>query len=460
MKSIIKIYIKYPLLFFVFLAVFFCSCEDELLNKKTETCVVSFETFGGTEIPSQTVFVGTLIRKTEIPRKTLAFFSGWFQEPELIHGFSYSMLIEKDMKLYAKWRDGVVITYDTNGGSFVENDTVPINDFAIAPPEPFRDNSVFVTWCSDPALENEFEFNKTIVNENITLYAKWIEGVTVNFETNCDIIIPSVGLLPGGYVSEPETVLIASDSTFMGWYTDETYTIEYDFSLPVMVSKTIYAKWLPNKFITVLNGSWYAIHGFKPEYANETEVFVPSDIGGVRIARIEDEAFMNNTNITKLYIDDYFAGGNFAIRHRSFLGCTNLKSIRLSNNINSIGLNAFENCTSLDKVLDLADRNRLTSFWADSFIGCTSIEELHFPKNCTLFASGLFRNCSNLKKVYIESVIVNEATGVRSPINAANQNILENCHPDLQIFVPSDLINAYKTATNWSNYADRFRPLP
>lgn len=460
MKSIIKIYIKYPLLFFVFLAVFFCSCEDELLNKKTETCVVSFETFGGTEIPSQTVFVGTLIRKTEIPRKTLAFFSGWFQEPELIHGFSYSMLIEKDMKLYAKWRDGVVITYDTNGGSFVENDTVPINDFAIAPPEPFRDNSVFVTWCSDPALENEFEFNKTIVNENITLYAKWIEGVTVNFETNCDIIIPSVGLLPGGYVSEPETVLIASDSTFMGWYTDETYTIEYDFSLPVMVSTTIYAKWLPNKFITVLNGSWYAIHGFKPEYANETEVFVPSDIGGVRIARIEDEAFMNNTNITKLYIDDYFVGGNFAIRHRSFLGCTNLKSIRLSNNINSIGLNAFENCTSLNKVLDLADRNRLTSFWADSFIGCTSIEELHFPRNCTSFASGLFKNCTNLKKVYIESVIVNESTGVRSPINAANQNILENCHPDLQIFVPADLVNAYKTATNWSNYADRFRPLP
>jgi len=47
---------------------------------------------------------------------------------------------------------------------------------AIYPPIPTKTGALFSCWCSDEELETEFNFS-TPITGNITLYAKWHEGV-------------------------------------------------------------------------------------------------------------------------------------------------------------------------------------------------------------------------------------------------------------------------------------------
>lgn len=37
--------------------------------------------------------------------------------------------------------------------------------------------------------------------------------------------------------------------------------------------------------------------------------------------------------------------------------------------------------------------------------------------------------------------------------------VFGRCSSNLKIYVPDDSVEAYKGATNWSNYADRIHPL-
>ena len=68
----------------------------------------------------------------------------------------------------------VTITYDSNGGSEVEPQKWMLYDYAIAPDDPVREGYEFVGWFTDKELTKEYDFVKTEVPGDITLYAKWI----------------------------------------------------------------------------------------------------------------------------------------------------------------------------------------------------------------------------------------------------------------------------------------------
>lgn len=68
-----------------------------------------------------------------------------------------------------------VVTFNTNGGSTIDDGLVEIGDKVIRPTDPTKSGYDFVNWYSDPELENEFNFDTTITS-NITLYAKWAVG--------------------------------------------------------------------------------------------------------------------------------------------------------------------------------------------------------------------------------------------------------------------------------------------
>ena len=77
-------------------------------------------------------------------------------------------------------RKDCVITFDSNGGSAVDSQTVDYNAKAVKPADPTMDVYTFIGWYSDEALTSAYDFN-TPVTGNITLYAKW--GIPVNGTT-------------------------------------------------------------------------------------------------------------------------------------------------------------------------------------------------------------------------------------------------------------------------------------
>ena len=77
--------------------------------------------------------------------------------------------------LTAQWMPVTyTITFDTQGGSVVDSQTVAHGEKAVRPADPERNGSTFGGWYTDGDCTdgNEYDF-ATPVTENITLYAKW-----------------------------------------------------------------------------------------------------------------------------------------------------------------------------------------------------------------------------------------------------------------------------------------------
>lgn len=134
------------------------------------------------------------------------------------------------------------------------------------------------------------------------------------------------------------------------------------------------------------------------------------------LLKLGSGVFQNCQSIKTVYIPDTVTsvGGSL------FMGATNLESVRLSNNIREIGYGFFASCPKLTTVtLPTA----LGSMNTNIFSGCSSLKSIIVPKSNTTPAiqSGTF-------------------TGIPE---------------DCKIYVPAEALEKYKSATNWSAYADR-----
>jgi uncharacterized repeat protein (TIGR02543 family) len=86
----------------------------------------------------------------------------------------------------------------------------------------------------------------TVVGSRTALANALADGyVRVKFDTNGGSLVDSQIIVEGSKATEPDDPTLA-DSTFDGWYTDDTTFLEaYDFATTVTADITLYAKWTP-----------------------------------------------------------------------------------------------------------------------------------------------------------------------------------------------------------------------
>ena len=82
-----------------------------------------------------------------------------------------------------------VVTFNSNGGSAVEDEVTFIGELATEPTAPSRAGYNFNGWYSDEALTTEWDFDTDTVDEDTTLYAGW-----VGTECKIEVINSSVTL--------------------------------------------------------------------------------------------------------------------------------------------------------------------------------------------------------------------------------------------------------------------------
>ena len=84
------------------------------------------------------------------------------------------------------------ITFDTNGGTKVDDLLVYEEDEIKEPNEPSKENFIFAGWYKDIELKNKFEFEGEEINSNLLLFAKWELDLKINtlYEDFYDITIP------------------------------------------------------------------------------------------------------------------------------------------------------------------------------------------------------------------------------------------------------------------------------
>lgn len=127
---------------------------------------------------------GTIIDEPEAPKKDGYKFIGWYVNDTK---FDFSKPITQEIKLEAKWEkiesnnnDTVVktytITFDSNGGSKVDSQTVEENKTVTKPSNPTKSGYTFVNWYYDDSV---FDFD-TKITKNITLVAQWKKNESTN----------------------------------------------------------------------------------------------------------------------------------------------------------------------------------------------------------------------------------------------------------------------------------------
>ena len=211
------------------------------------TYTVSFNSNGGTAVPSQTVVEGEMASFPANPTKMGHRFLGWYLGTEI---YDFSNAVEANINLTAAWEEIVIPThtviFDSQGGSAVETqhpETGTAVSEPTAPTYPTSDTEIraatFLGWYLGDV---RYDFTAP-VTANITLTAKWEIAVyyTVTFNAEGDAAYPQVFTLPKG---DQLPVLRPSkdDYRFLGWYDDSGKLWNASADLPTS-HLTLTARW-------------------------------------------------------------------------------------------------------------------------------------------------------------------------------------------------------------------------
>ncbi len=133
------------------------------------------------------------------------------------------------------------VTFDTDGGSAVESQTVESGKTATAPTAPTKTGYTFAGWFVG---ETAYDF-ATPVTANVTVKAAWtVNNYTVTFDTNGGSNVAAQTVAYGTTATAP-VAPTKTGYTFAGWFVGET---AYDFATLVTADVTVKAAWTANNY--------------------------------------------------------------------------------------------------------------------------------------------------------------------------------------------------------------------
>lgn len=214
-----------------------------LYAKWVKTVTVTYHVGSyGTAPASQTVDAGKKFTRPADPVGSRAIFQGWYTDENYTTAYDFGSAVETDLNLYAKWKDGYRVVFQTAHGAAPAEQKVALNGKATKPADPTATGYIFKGWYTSQLYTAEFDFNTPIAADT-TLYAKWDEIYTVTFNVGGHGTAPAAQKVEnGGKATKPENPT-AKGWRFDGWYTDEKCTARYDFDKAVTANTTLYAKW-------------------------------------------------------------------------------------------------------------------------------------------------------------------------------------------------------------------------
>ena len=135
----------------------------------------------------------------------------------------------------------------------------------------------------------------------------------------------------------------------------------------------------------------------------------------------------------------------------AFYNCESLASITIPEGVTSIGYETFAGCTSLTEI---TIPDAVTSIGSSAFIGCESFTSIAIPESVTSIGFQAFYACSSLTSVYCKATTPPLAILIPEYLGVSGWQTFDDNAINRRIQVPSESVEAYKSADGWSEYAD------
>ena len=310
---------------------------------------VTFDSDGGSTVASRKVESGTKVTRPDNPTKADYDFEGWFTGDTL---YDFDTPVEANITLKAKWELATyTITFDSDGGSDVEEQYVKAGKTVQEPDAPSKQGYGFYGWYNG---ETEYDFSSA-VHSDLTLKAKW--GPVKAKEVTNENIVKTIKTLT-------ESKSLKATGVFS------------------------------NELISEVNKA------LKELYVEKPSVLVSLDLSEVTGLETLENCYScyNPTNM-EFYLNNptVHPGIPEASENKSFCKCTNLESIILPKNLTSIGENAFYFCENLAKISIPVSVTNIGK-WA--FYNCAKLNEVSYngtkQQYCAITFGNLYSNtCIN-----------------------------------------------------------------
>lgn len=360
-----------------------------------ETFLITFDSAGGSNVSTQKVEKNDKVTKPTDPYQIGYFFDSWSLDDEV---FDFDTLITKDITLLATWINGtnedgtVTITFDTDGGSEIDNVFIDQNTKLNTPTDPIKIGYDFIGWYYN---DKPFDFGKPVLN-HITIKAVW--------EVNTDIVDEdgnSYALLPDGTLTlvkgvSKDTVVIkdevndfkVSQISYEAFKDTTINNLTINDNITKIEFKAFENCAISNLTIPFSgDGESFTHFGyiFGAKTYNYNSTFVPSSLKNLTI-----------TNAQTLYKNDFY-------------NCFNISDIEVSDNTINIEQGAFYACNSLFKITlpFLGDGYDITHFahifgasdyTQNNTFTPNSLKEVLIYNATTVWEYG-FANCANIEKI-------------------------------------------------------------
>ena len=226
----------------------------------------TFTADGTTFAPAQTIDRGGKFTEPAAPSKENHTFAGWYNGDEPFDFDADTTNAPNVLNLVAKWDiNKYTVQFVSDHGSFADQ-TIEhgklIDTGKLTIPE--VEGYTFDGWyTTNDTHSTEFDFTQPI-KSNTTVYAKWTANdYYVSFVTEHGDPPTSQNVKYNGTADDPGK-LTEEGYTFDGWYTDETYTKEFDFTKPITSNTKVYARWeknAPNTYALNVSGAFVYVDG-------------------------------------------------------------------------------------------------------------------------------------------------------------------------------------------------------
>ena len=158
--------------------------------------------------------------------------------------------------------------------------------------------------------------------------------------------------------------------------------------MDVNIAKTLYQFSEDNNKITITK-----------YIGSQTQIELPSSIGGKQVVAIGNNAFYWCTDLTKITISDEITN----IGNHAFDSCTSLTQVVFKENsqLAQLGERAFKNCTSLTSI-NFKECKNLTTMGDWVLSDCDSLASIVIPDSVENMGYAAFYGCDNLT-IYCEA---------------------------------------------------------
>ena len=171
------------------------------------------------------------------------------------------------------------------------------------------------------------------------------------------------------------------------------------------------------------------------DFPNITNVNIP------KAKKISNRMCYSCENLKEVNAPNATSIGGYAFQYNSRLTTINAPEVL------NLGGYTFQGCSRLVN----ANLPKITNLGVADFYGCSALKVLDFHKLTQISPANALTNCTGLQKLILRNNVVVTLAGAFSNNSIQKGTCL--------IYVPDDLLDSYKTATNWSTYANQIKGL-